>query len=120
MLKKLVDFKYIGKFWYKCDVLVKVMGWFQYGIDVLLLGMLVVVVQCVFMFGVCVCCVDSIEVLKVCGVCQVMIILMCFDVLGGNQEGVVVLVDDYWVVNKGCVVFKVEWDDSVFVDFDSG
>jgi isoquinoline 1-oxidoreductase beta subunit len=119
-LKDPADFKYIGKLRHKRDALAKTTGRFQYGIDVSLPGMLVAVVQRAPMPGARVRRVDSAEALKVRGVRQVMTIPMRADVLGGNQEGVAVLADDYWAANKGRAALKVEWDDSAFADFDSG
>ncbi|MGN8086906.1 molybdopterin cofactor-binding domain-containing protein [Ralstonia sp. 22086] len=119
-LKNPADFKYIGKLRHKRDALAKATGRFQYGIDVSLPGMLVAVVQRAPMPGARVRRIDSAEALKVRGVRQVMTIPMRSDVLGGNQEGVAVLADDYWAANKGRAALKVEWDDSAFADFDSG
>lgn len=119
-LKDPADFKYIGKLRHKRDALAKTTARFQYGIDVSLPGMLVAVVQRAPMPGARVRRIDSAEALKVRGVRQVMTIPMRVDVLGGNQEGVAVLADDYWAANKGRAALKVEWDDSAFADFDSG
>ncbi|MFS2105351.1 molybdopterin cofactor-binding domain-containing protein [Ralstonia sp. Ralssp135] len=119
-LKNPADFKYIGKLRHKRDALAKATGRFQYGIDVSLPGMLVAVVQRAPMPGARVRRIDSAGALKVRGVRQVITIPMRPDVLGGNQEGVAVLADDYWAANKGRAALKVEWDDSAFADFDSG
>ncbi|HWV03365.1 xanthine dehydrogenase family protein molybdopterin-binding subunit [Ralstonia sp.] len=119
-LKNPADFKYIGKLRHKRDAQAKATGRFQYGIDVSLPGMLVAVVQRAPMPGARVRRIDSAEALKVRGVRQVITIPMRSDVLGGNQEGVAVLADDYWAANKGRAALKVEWDDSAFADFDSG
>ncbi|KJK05088.1 aldehyde oxidase [Burkholderiaceae bacterium 26] len=118
-LKNPADFKYIGKLRHKRDAQAKATGRFQYGIDVSLPGMLVAVVQRAPMPGARVRRVDSADALKVRGVHQVITIPMRPDVLGGNQEGVAVLADDYWAANKGRAALKVEWDDSAFADFDS-
>ncbi|ANH76772.1 tat (twin-arginine translocation) pathway signal sequence domain protein [Ralstonia insidiosa] len=119
-LKNPADFKYIGKLRHKRDALAKATGRFHYGIDVALPGMLVAVVQRAPMPGARVRHIDSAETLKVRGVRQVITIPLRSDVLGGNQEGVAVLADDYWAANKGRAALKVEWDDSAFADFDSG
>ncbi|MGN6260583.1 MAG: molybdopterin cofactor-binding domain-containing protein [Ralstonia sp.] len=119
-LKNPADFKYIGKLRHKRDAQAKATGRFQYGIDVSLPGMLVAVVQRAPMPGARVRRIDSAEALKVRGVRQVITIPMRPDVLGGNQEGVAVLADDYWAAKKGRTALKVEWDDSAFADFDSG
>ncbi|CAJ0815386.1 xanthine dehydrogenase family protein molybdopterin-binding subunit [Ralstonia flaminis] len=120
VLKNPADFKYIGKLRHKRDAAAKASGRFQYGIDVALPGMLVAVVQRAPMPGARVRHIDSAEALKVRGVRQVITIPLRSDVLGGNQEGVAVLADDYWAANKGRAALKVEWDDSAFADFDSG
>lgn len=118
-LKDPSQFKYIGKLRHKRNAADKVTGRFRYSIDVTLPGMLVAVVQRSPVIGGRVLHIDSSATLKVPGVRKVLIIPARDDVLGGNQEGVAVLADDYWSAEQGRAALKVRWDDSPHADFDS-
>ncbi|MHC8319884.1 xanthine dehydrogenase family protein molybdopterin-binding subunit [Pseudomonas sp. GB2N2] len=118
-LKDPAQFKYIGKLRHKRDAAAKVCGRFHYSIDVVLPQMLVAVIQRTPVVGAKVLAVDSSAALQVPGVRKVIAIPGRPDVLGGNQEGVAVLADNYWAAHQGRELLKVHWSDSPLADFDS-
>ncbi|WP_321798110.1 xanthine dehydrogenase family protein molybdopterin-binding subunit [Caballeronia sp. J97] len=118
-LKDASQFKYIGKLRKKRDAAQKVCGAFAYSLDVRLPGMLVAVVTRAPVIDARVRSVDAKAALAVPGVRQVLQIPGRPDVLGGNQAGVAVLADDYWSAHKGQAALHVEWEDSLFENFDS-
>ncbi|SAK60388.1 aldehyde oxidase [Caballeronia fortuita] len=118
-LKDASQFKYIGKLQKKRDAAQKVCGAFAYSIDVRLPGMLVAVVTRANVIDARVRSVDAKAALAVPGVRQVLQIPGRPDVLGGNQAGVAVLADDYWSAHKGQAALRIEWEDSLFENFDS-
>ncbi|SAK83375.1 aldehyde oxidase [Caballeronia temeraria] len=118
-LKDASQFKYIGKLRKKRDAAQKVCGAFEYSIDVHLPGMLVAVITRAPVIDARVRSVDAKAALAIPGVRQVLQIPGRPDVLGGNQAGVAVLADDYWSAHKGQAALRVEWEDSLFENFDS-
>jgi len=118
-LKDPSQFKYIGKLRKKRDAAAKASGRFHYSIDVQLPEMLVAVVSRAQVVGARVRHVDSADALKVPGVRRVLTIPGRPDVLGGNQEGVAVLADDYWAARQGRAALRIDWDDSPHASFDS-
>jgi len=118
-LKDPSQFKYIGKLRKKRDAAAKASGRFHYSIDVQLPDMLVAVVSRAPVVGARVRHVDSADALKVPGVRRVLTIPGRPDVLGGNQEGVAVLADDYWAARQGRAALRIDWDDSPHASFDS-
>jgi isoquinoline 1-oxidoreductase beta subunit len=118
-LKDPSQFKYIGKLQKKRGADLKARGAFPYSIDVSVPGMLVAVVTRSPIIDGRVRSVDAKETLAVPGVRQVLQIPCRPDILGGNQEGVAVLADDYWSAHKGQAALHVEWDDSPLETFDS-
>ncbi|UWF47122.1 molybdopterin-dependent oxidoreductase [Pseudomonas sp. N3-W] len=118
-LKDPAQFKYIGKLRHKRDAAAKVCGRFKYSIDVDLPQMLVAVVQRPPVVGARVVAVDSKAALQVPGVRQVIAIPGRPDVLGGNQEGVAVLADNYWAAHQGRALLNVQWSESPLAGFDS-
>ncbi|MHC8369464.1 xanthine dehydrogenase family protein molybdopterin-binding subunit [Pseudomonas sp. MDT1-85] len=118
-LKDPAQFKYIGKLRHKRDAAAKVCGRFKYSIDVELPEMMVAVIQRTPVVGAQVVSVDSSTALQVPGVRKVITIPGRPDVLGGNQEGVAVLADNYWAAQQGRALLKVQWSDSPLADFDS-
>ncbi|MCJ1888368.1 molybdopterin-dependent oxidoreductase [Pseudomonas sp. LA21] len=118
-LKDPRQFKYIGKLRHKRDAAAKVCGRFTYSIDVTLPQMLVAVVQRAPVIGAKVLTVDASASLQVPGVRRVIAIPGRPDVLGGNQEGVAILADNYWAAHQGRELLKVQWSDSPLGGFDS-
>lgn len=118
-LKDPAQFKYIGKLRHKRDAAAKVCGRFKYSIDVELPEMLVAVIQRTPVVGAKVLALDSSATLQVPGVRKVIAIPGRPDVLGGNQEGVAVLADNYWAAHQGRELLKVQWSDSPLAGFDS-
>ncbi|QAY93148.1 molybdopterin cofactor-binding domain-containing protein [Pseudomonas sp. ACM7] len=118
-LKDPAQFKYIGKLRHKRDASAKVCGRFKYSIDVELPEMLVAVIQRTPVVGAKVLALDSSATLQVPGVRKVIAIPGRPDVLGGNQEGVAVLADNYWAAHQGRELLKVQWSDSPLAGFDS-
>lgn len=120
LLKKFEQFCYIGK-----DVVCVidgvdiVNGCVGFGFDVCFDDMFYVVVVWLFVYGGKFKCYDVVVVLKVLGVVKVIeiegwLILFEFQLLGG----VVVVVQNIWVVIKGCEVLVVEWDVGVNGGYD--
>jgi len=118
-LKDPAQFKYIGKLRHKRDAAAKVCGRFKYSIDVVLPEMLVAVIERTPVVGAKVVSVDSAAAMQVQGVRKVIAIPGRPDVLGGNQEGVAVLAENYWAAQQGRAVLKVQWSDSPLARFDS-
>ena len=118
-LKDPAQFKYIGKLRHKRDAAAKVCGRFKYSIDVVLPDMLVAVIERTPVVGAKVVSVDSAAAMQVQGVRKVIAIPGRPDVLGGNQEGVAVLAENYWAAQQGRAVLKVQWSDSPLARFDS-
>ena len=118
-LKDPAQFKYIGKLRHKRDAAAKVCGRFKYSIDVVLPEMLVAVIERTPVVGAKVVSVDSAAAMQVPGVRKVIAIPGRPDVLGGNQEGVAVLAENYWAAQQGRAVLKVQWSDSPLARFDS-
>lgn len=118
-LKDPAQFKYIGKLRHKRDAAAKVCGRFKYSIDVVLPDMLVAVIERTPVVGAKVVSVDSAATLQVPGVHKVIAIPGRPDVLGGNQEGVAVLAENYWAAQQGRALLKVQWSDSPLARFDS-
>ena len=118
-LKDPAQFKYIGKLRHKRDAAAKVCGRFKYSIDVVLPEMLVAVIERTPVVGAEVVSVDSAAAMQVPGVRKVIAIPGRPDVLGGNQEGVAVLAENYWAAQQGRAVLKVQWSDSPLARFDS-
>jgi len=118
-LKDPAQFKYIGKLRHKRDAAAKVCGRFKYSIDVVLPDMLVAVIERTPVVGAKVVSVDSAATLQVPGVRKVIAIAGRPDVLGGNQEGVAVLAENYWAAQQGRALLKVQWSDSPLARFDS-
>jgi isoquinoline 1-oxidoreductase beta subunit len=118
-LKDPAQFKYIGKLRHKRDAAAKVCGRFKYSIDVVLPEMLVAVIERTPVVGAKVVSVDSAATLQVPGVHKVIAIPGRPDVLGGNQEGVAVLAENYWAAQQGRALLKVQWSDSTLARFDS-
>lgn len=117
-LKDPEQFRYIGKLRHKRHAADKVSGRFEYGIDARVPGMWVAVVQRSPVVNGRVAHIDDAAALKVPGVHRVIRIPAQDKVLGGNQEGVAVLADDYWAARQGRAVLVVEWQGGA-VDFDS-
>jgi len=63
--------------------------------------------------------VDSAAAMQVPGVRKVIAIPGRPDVLGGNQEGVAVLAENYWAAQQGRALLEVQWSDSPLARFDS-
>ncbi|MCP8687715.1 xanthine dehydrogenase family protein molybdopterin-binding subunit [Marinobacterium sedimentorum] len=118
-LKAPSEFRYIGKLRHKRDALEKVSGRLRYSIDVELPGMLVAVVLRAPVIDARVEGLDTTAALQVPGVRQVIRVPARPDVLGGNQEGVAVLADDYWSAQQGREVLQLRWSQSAFAEFDS-
>lgn len=119
VLKDPADFKYIGKLRAKRDAAPKTTGQFVYSIDVELPGMLVAVVTRAPLINARVKHLDATQALKMPGVRQVITIPGMPDVLGGNQEGVAILADDYWSAHKARSALNITWSDSEHANFDS-
>ncbi|BCG22882.1 exported oxidoreductase subunit [Pseudomonas tohonis] len=117
-LKDPEQFRYIGKLRHKRHAADKVSGRFEYGIDARVPGMWVAVVQRSPVVNGRVARIDDAAALKVPGVHRVIRIPAQDKVLGGNQEGVAVLADDYWAARQGRAALVVEWQGGA-VDFDS-
>ncbi len=117
-LKDPEQFRYIGKLRHKRHAADKVSGRFEYGIDARVPGMWVAVVQRSPVVNGRVARIDDRAALKVPGVHRVIRIPAQDKVLGGNQEGVAVLADDYWAARLGRAALVVEWQGGA-VDFDS-
>ncbi|GAC1035089.1 xanthine dehydrogenase family protein molybdopterin-binding subunit [Pseudomonas sp. No.21] len=117
-LKDPEQFRYIGKLRHKRHAADKVSGRFEYGIDARVPGMWVAVVQRSPVVNGRVARIDDAAALKVPGVHRVMRIPAQDKVLGGNQEGVAVLADDYWAAKLGRAALVVEWQGGL-ADFDS-
>jgi isoquinoline 1-oxidoreductase beta subunit len=118
-LKDPAQFKYIGKVRHKRDAAAKVCGRFKYSIDVVLPEMLVAVIERTPVVSATVASVDSAAAMQVPGVRKVIVIPGRPDVLGGNQEGVGVLAENYWAAQQGRALLKVQWSDSPLAGFDS-
>lgn len=118
-LKDPAHFKYIGKLRHKRDAAAKVCGAFKYSLDVQLPQMLVAVLQRTPVVGARVLAIDASAALQVPGVRQVLALPGRPDVLGGNQESVAVLADDYWSARQGRALLKVQWSESPLATFDS-
>ncbi len=118
-LKDPAEFKYIGKLRHKRDAAAKVCGGFKYSLDVQLPGMLVAVLQRTPVVGAKVLDIDASAALQVPGVRKVLRIPGRPDVLGGNQESVAVLADDYWSARQGRALLRVQWSESPQKDFAS-
>ncbi|MBB4822420.1 isoquinoline 1-oxidoreductase beta subunit [Pseudomonas alcaligenes] len=117
-LKDPEQFRYIGKLRHKRHAADKVSGRFEYGIDARVPGMWVAVVQRSPVVNGRVARIDDAAALKVPGVHRVIRIPAQDKVLGGNQEGVAVLADDYWAARQGRAALVVEWQGGA-LDFDS-
>ncbi len=117
-LKDPAQFRYIGKLRHKRHAADKVRGRFEYGIDARVPGMWVAVVQRSPVVNGRVARIDDSAALKVPGVHRVIRIPAQDKVLGGNQEGVAVLADDYWAAKLGRAALVVEWQGGLD-DFDS-
>lgn len=117
-LKDPEQFRYIGKLRHKRHAADKVSGRFEYGIDARVPGMWVAVVQRSPVVNGRVARIDDRAALKVPGVHRVIRIPAQDKVLGGNQEGVAVLADDYWAARLGRAALVVEWQGGL-AEFDS-
>ncbi|WP_271104989.1 xanthine dehydrogenase family protein molybdopterin-binding subunit [Pseudomonas tohonis] len=117
-LKDPEQFRYIGKLRHKRHAADKVSGRFEYGIDARVPGMWVAVVQRSPVVNGRVARIDDAAALKVPGVHRVIRIPAQDKVLGGNQEGVAVLADDYWAARLGRAALVVEWQGGL-AEFDS-
>ena len=118
-LKDPSQFKYIGKLRHKRDAAAKVCGAFQYSLDLRLPQILVALLQRTPVVGARVLDFDARAALQVPGVRKVLAIPGRPDVLGGNQESVAVLADDYWSAQQGRALLKVQWSDSPLAQFAS-
>lgn len=107
--KDLVDYCYIGKKVLGFDVLDMVQGKLVYGMDVCLLGMVYVLIECLLMIVGKVKGFDLVLVMVVCGVQKVIVFDVCLQLMNINVS-VVVIVDLIWNVMQGCKVFEIEWD----------
>src|SRR5450830_1595405 len=120
VLKAARDFHLIGKLHRKLDARAKVTGRQVYGIDVKVPGMLVAVVLRAPVIGGRVRHIDARKALAVRGVRQVLKVPAAPGrILGGNQEGVAVLADNYWAAKQGRDALRVRWHDGPFANFDS-
>lgn len=117
-LKDPEQFRYIGKLRHKRHAADKVSGRFEYGIDARVPGMWVAVVQRSPVVNGRVAHIDDAAALKVPGVHRVIRIPAQDKVLGGNQEGVAVLAEDYWAARLGRAALVVEWQGGL-AEFDS-
>lgn len=118
-LKSDADFKYIGKLKAKRDAAPKTTGEFVYSIDVDLPDLLVAVVTRAPVVNARVKHLDAGKALKMPGVQDVITIPGMPDVLGGNQEGVAILADNYWSAQQARSALDITWTDSEHSDFDS-
>ncbi|MDP5008011.1 MAG: molybdopterin-dependent oxidoreductase, partial [Glaciimonas sp.] len=119
-LKDPKDFQMIGKLTKKLHAKEKVCGQQKYSIDLKRPGMLVASIQRSPVINGRVISFDAKAALAIPGVRQVLKVPAApASVLGGNQEGVAVLADDYWTAKQGRAALKITWDKGKFAHFNS-
>jgi len=110
-LKKPSEFKIIGQSIPRTDLIGKVNGSAQFGIDVRVPGMLFASVERSPVLGGKVKSFDASAALAVAGVRQV------HSIQSPTASGVAVLADNSWAAKKGRDALKIEWDKGAHANF---